>query len=147
MKGQMKVIGFEEHDGLPFLHDAALKANDPYAAVLEAMRKSGEFHEDPRTGTPAGIYDLAEGRIAAMDDGCVEHRRVVSPLQNMGSSGNSIFPQTIDKERWRQKEHPSLCPKLYRMKNSEKSTITGAQPISFPLAKSSSKIIFCLNGL
>ena len=41
MKGQMKVIGFEEHYGLPFIHDAALKANDPYAEVLEAMRKSG----------------------------------------------------------------------------------------------------------
>ena len=24
----MKVIGFEEHFGLPFIHDAALKAND-----------------------------------------------------------------------------------------------------------------------
>ena len=41
MKGQMKVIGFEEHYGLPFIHDAALKANDPYAEVLEGMRKSG----------------------------------------------------------------------------------------------------------
>ena len=42
----MKVIGFEEHYGLPFIHDAALKANDPYAEVLEAMRKSGQFPED-----------------------------------------------------------------------------------------------------
>jgi hypothetical protein len=66
MKGQMNVIGFEEHYGLPFIHDAALKANDPYAEVLEAMRKSGQFPEDPRTVTPTGIYDLAEGRIAAM---------------------------------------------------------------------------------
>ena len=57
----MKIIGFEEHYGLPFIHDAALKANDPYAEVLEAMRKSGQFPEDPKTGTPAGIYDLAEG--------------------------------------------------------------------------------------
>ena len=68
MKGLMKVIGFEEHYGLPFIHDAALKANDPYAEVLEAMRKSGQFPEDPKTGTRAGIYDLAEERIAAMDD-------------------------------------------------------------------------------
>ena len=72
MKGQMKVIGFEEHYGLPFIHDAALKANDPYAEVLEAMRKSGQFPEDPKTGTPAGIYDLAEGRIAAMDDAGID---------------------------------------------------------------------------
>ena len=56
MKGQMKVIGFEEHYGLPFIHDAALKANDPYAEVLEAMRKSGQFPEDPKTGTqPASM--------------------------------------------------------------------------------------------
>ena len=68
MKGQIKVIGFEEHCGLPFLHDAAFKANDPNAEVSEAMRKSGQFPQDPRTGTPAGIYDLAKGRIAAMDD-------------------------------------------------------------------------------
>ena len=72
MKGQMRVIGFEEHYGLPFIHDAALKANDPYAEVLEAMRKSGQFPEDPKTGTPAGIYDLAEGRIAAMDDAGID---------------------------------------------------------------------------
>jgi hypothetical protein len=68
MKGQMKVIGFEEHYGLPFIRDAALKANDPYAEVLEAMRKSGQFPEDPKTGSSVGFYDLAEGRIAAIDD-------------------------------------------------------------------------------
>ena len=72
MKGQMRVIGFEEHYGLPFIHDAALKANDPYAEVLEAMGKSGQFPEDPKTGTPAGIYDLAEGRIASMDDAGID---------------------------------------------------------------------------
>src|ERR1700733_37739 len=72
MKGQMRVIGFEEHYGLPFIHAAALKENDPYAEVLEAMRKSGQFPEDPKTGTPAGIYDLAEGRIAAMDDAGID---------------------------------------------------------------------------
>jgi hypothetical protein len=64
----MKIIGFEEHFGLPFIHDAALKANDPYGLVLETLRKSGQFPEDSKTGCPAGIYDLAEGWIAAMDD-------------------------------------------------------------------------------
>ena len=28
--------------------------------------KSGQFPEDPKIGILAGIYDLAEGRIAAM---------------------------------------------------------------------------------
>jgi uncharacterized protein len=68
----MKIIGFEEHYGLPFIHDAALKANDPYGLVLETMRTSGQFPEDPKTGVPAGIFDLAEGRIAAMDDAGID---------------------------------------------------------------------------
>ena len=72
MKSSMKVIGFEEHYGLPAIHDAALKANDPYGLILEAMRKSGQFPEDAKTGTPAGIYDLAEGRIAAMDEAGID---------------------------------------------------------------------------
>jgi hypothetical protein len=37
----MKVIGFEEHYGLPAIHEAALKANDPYALVLETLKKAG----------------------------------------------------------------------------------------------------------
>jgi hypothetical protein len=37
----MKIIALEEHYGLPVIHDAALKANDPYTEVLEAKRKSG----------------------------------------------------------------------------------------------------------
>jgi len=72
MKSSMKVIGFEEHYGLPAIHDAALKASDPYGLILEAMRKSGQFPEDAKTGTPAGIYDLAEGRIAAMDEAGID---------------------------------------------------------------------------
>ena len=52
MKGQMKVIGFEEHYGIPFIHDAALKANDPYAEVLEAMRKSGTIPRRPQNRDP-----------------------------------------------------------------------------------------------
>jgi predicted TIM-barrel fold metal-dependent hydrolase len=36
------------------------------------MRKSGQFPEDSKTGCPAGIYDLAEGRIAAMDDAGID---------------------------------------------------------------------------
>ena len=68
----MKIIGFEEHYGLPAIHEAAIKANDPYALVMEIMRKSGRFAADSKTGFPAGIYDLAEARIAAMDDAGID---------------------------------------------------------------------------
>jgi len=66
----MKIIGFEEHYGLPAIYDAAIKANDPYGLVLEALKKAGHFPvpADPKAGFPAGIYDLGESRIAAMDD-------------------------------------------------------------------------------
>ena len=60
----MKVIGFEEHYGLPAIFEAAMKANDPYALVMESMRKAGRFAADSRSGFPAGIYDLGEARIA-----------------------------------------------------------------------------------
>jgi predicted TIM-barrel fold metal-dependent hydrolase len=65
----MKIIGFEEHYGLPAIYDAAIKANDPYGLVLEALKKAGHFPvpSDPKAGFPAGIYDLGEARIAAMD--------------------------------------------------------------------------------
>jgi predicted TIM-barrel fold metal-dependent hydrolase len=63
----MKIIALEEHYGLPVIHEAALKANDPYALVLETLKKAGHFPDDPKTGFPAGIYDLGEGRIAGMD--------------------------------------------------------------------------------
>jgi predicted TIM-barrel fold metal-dependent hydrolase len=68
----MKIIAFEEHYGLPAIHEAAKKANDPYAKVLETMRKSGQFPDDSNTGFPAGIYDLGEKRIAAMDDAGID---------------------------------------------------------------------------
>jgi hypothetical protein len=35
----MKVVGFEEHHGLPAIFEAAMKANDPYALVTS--RHSG----------------------------------------------------------------------------------------------------------
>jgi predicted TIM-barrel fold metal-dependent hydrolase len=70
--GPMKIIAFEEHYGLPAIHEAATKANDPYALVLAGMKKSGKFPGDPKTGFPAGIFDLGEGRIAAMDAASID---------------------------------------------------------------------------
>jgi hypothetical protein len=63
----MKIIAFEEHYGLPAIHEAATKSNDPYAMVLERMKKSGQFSGDSKTGFPTGIFDLGAGRIALMD--------------------------------------------------------------------------------
>jgi hypothetical protein len=56
MKGAMKVIGFEEHYGLPAIYEAAKKANDPYLQVLEALKKAGHFpvSDDPKVGTIIG---------------------------------------------------------------------------------------------
>jgi uncharacterized protein len=68
----MKIIGFEEHYGLPAIYEAAKKANDPYAQVMEIMRHSGRFAADSKTGFPAGIYDLGDARIAAMDDAGID---------------------------------------------------------------------------
>jgi uncharacterized protein len=68
----MKIIGFEEHYGLPAIYEAAKKANDPYLQVLETLKKAGHFPDDSKTGFPAGIYDLGEGRIAAMDDAGID---------------------------------------------------------------------------
>jgi hypothetical protein len=69
MKGSIKVIAFEEHYGLPAIYEAAKKANDPYLEVLEALKQAGHFpaSDDPKVGFPPGIYDLGDGRIAAMD--------------------------------------------------------------------------------
>jgi predicted TIM-barrel fold metal-dependent hydrolase len=68
----MKIIAFEEHYGLPAIHEAATKANDPYALVLERMKNTGVFPNDPTTGCPPGIFDLGEGRIALMDDAGID---------------------------------------------------------------------------
>jgi uncharacterized protein len=68
----MKIIGFEEHYGLPAIHEAALKAKDPYGLVLETLKTAGHFPDDSKSGFPVGIYDLGEGRIAAMDDAGID---------------------------------------------------------------------------
>ncbi len=68
----MKIIGFEEHYGLPAIHEVAKQTNDPYALVLETLRKAGQFPEDSKTRFLAGIYDLGAGRIAAMDDAGID---------------------------------------------------------------------------
>jgi hypothetical protein len=49
----MKIIGFEEHCGLPAIYEAAKKANDPYLQVLETLKKAGHFPDDPRSGRRA----------------------------------------------------------------------------------------------
>src|SRR5580700_4183767 len=67
----IKIIGIEEHYGLPFIHDAAFKANDPYELVLETMRKSGQFPRKLKDRAPSG--HLRSGRGANLCDGRRRH--------------------------------------------------------------------------
>ena len=68
----MKIIAFEEHFKLPSIHEANKKVNDPVEQAYDTISKSGHFVHDPKTGFPAGIYDLGEGRIAAMDEAGID---------------------------------------------------------------------------
>ena len=73
----MKVIALEEHYGLPAIYEAASKAADsPSARVEQAYQAigaaGGYFARDPQTGFPAGIYDLGEKRMAAMNDAGID---------------------------------------------------------------------------
>jgi predicted TIM-barrel fold metal-dependent hydrolase len=70
--GPMKIIAFEEHFKLPSIHEANKKANDPVELAYDAMKEGGYLVEDPKTGFPAGIYDVGAGRIAAMDDAGID---------------------------------------------------------------------------
>jgi predicted TIM-barrel fold metal-dependent hydrolase len=60
-----KVIGFEEHYKLPAVQEA--NRDNPGDLVYDVWKKAGRFETDAQGGWPAGIYDLAEGRIAATD--------------------------------------------------------------------------------
>jgi predicted TIM-barrel fold metal-dependent hydrolase len=70
--GPMKIIAFEEHYKLLSIHEANKKINDPVLLAYDAMKKGGRLSEDPKTGFPAGIYDLGEGRIALMDEAGID---------------------------------------------------------------------------
>jgi predicted TIM-barrel fold metal-dependent hydrolase len=62
---ESKVIGFEEHYKLPAIQEA--NRDNPGELVFDVWKKVGRFQTDAQGGWPAGIYDLGEGRIAAMD--------------------------------------------------------------------------------
>jgi predicted TIM-barrel fold metal-dependent hydrolase len=62
----MKIIGLEEHYRLPAIEELA-KPDEPYMLMKAALTRSGMYKTDPQGGWPAGINDLGEGRIAAMD--------------------------------------------------------------------------------
>src|SRR5579863_1116862 len=49
---EMKIIGSEEHYGLPSIYDAAIKAGDPYGLIVETLKKAGHFPvpADPQAG-------------------------------------------------------------------------------------------------
>jgi uncharacterized protein len=60
----MKIIGFEEHYMLPAIAEA--NPNSP-RKLFDVMGDERLGNTDPQDGWPAGIRDLGEERIAAMD--------------------------------------------------------------------------------
>jgi hypothetical protein len=95
--GPMKIIAFEEHFKLPAIHQANKTVNDPVELAYNTISKSGHFVDDPKTGFPASIYDLGEGRIAAMDDAGID----VQNLSHTVPSTESLEP-SLAKELSRQ---------------------------------------------
>ena len=59
----MKVIGFEEH----YMLAAITEANPALRLVFDGIGNRRFGDSDPQGPWPAGIHDLGEGRIAAMD--------------------------------------------------------------------------------
>ena len=70
--GPMKIIAFEEHYKLLSIHEANKKISDPVLLAYDAMKKGGRLSEDPKSGFPAGIYDLGEERVALMDEAGID---------------------------------------------------------------------------
>lgn len=62
----MKIIAFEEHYVFPRVFEAI--SNPAYKSAFEVLKDTGRFGDaDPQSGLLAGVGDLGEGRIAAMD--------------------------------------------------------------------------------
>jgi uncharacterized protein len=61
----MKVIAFEEHYKTRAIAQA--NKNNPIEKVYNTWNSLGRFPGDPSQGVPAGIYDLDDKRVAAMD--------------------------------------------------------------------------------
>ena len=66
---RVKVIAFEEHYLLPAIADA--HPNTP-SRVFAAMRGDGSENSGQQGGWPAGIEDLGDHRIAAMDEAGID---------------------------------------------------------------------------
>lgn len=77
----MKTIALEEHYGLPVIYEAAWKANDAVALAYDVLKRTGKF-KDTKTGFPEGIYDLGDGRIAAMDAAGIDVSVLSYPTPN-----------------------------------------------------------------
>ena len=78
----MKIIALEEHTtGFQAIYEAAHKANDRLALAYDVLKKTGKFKET-KTGFPEGIYDLGDGRIAAMDAAGIDVSILSYPTPN-----------------------------------------------------------------
>lgn len=62
---RIKVIGFEEHYKTREIETA--NKDHPAQKVYDQWKKVGRFTGPPGAGVPAGIYDIGDERIAAMD--------------------------------------------------------------------------------
>jgi predicted TIM-barrel fold metal-dependent hydrolase len=107
----MKVIGFEEHYKLPAIQEA--NRDNPGELVFDVWKKAGRFETDAQGGWPSGIYDLGEGRIAAMDEAGIDVQ-----ILSHTSSG----PETLE---------PSLAVELARQANDDVAVAVSKYPERF----------------
>ncbi|HYB35539.1 MAG TPA: amidohydrolase family protein [Mycobacterium sp.] len=104
----MEIIGFEEHYMFPAISEANL--NNP---LFDVLRQAGPFGDmDPQGGFPTGIYDLGEGRIAAMDAAGID----VQILSNVPGAEHA---------------EPSLAVELARQANDTVAAAVAKHPDRF----------------
>jgi hypothetical protein len=105
----MKIIGFEEHYMLPAIAEA--NPNSPHK-LFDAMRNGRFGDTDPQGAWPAGICDLGEGRIAAMDAAGID----VQILSNVPGA------EAVE---------PSLAVELTRQANDDVAAAVAQRPDRF----------------
>jgi uncharacterized protein len=108
---QGKIIGFEEHYKLPAIQEA--NRDNPGELVFDVWKKAGRFETDAQGGWPSGIYDLGEGRIAAMDAAGIDVQIL---------SHTSPGPETLE---------PSLAVELARQANDDVAVAVSKYPERF----------------
>jgi hypothetical protein len=106
----MKVIGFEEHYKLPAISEAS--PNEAFKFGIELLKKAGWGHTDLQGQWPAGICDLGEGRIAAMDAAGIDIQILSHTVPG---------PETVE---------PSLAVKLAKQANDTVAAAVAQHPVT-----------------